>query len=100
MCKRTRDLCIKLVIINKLYYDARPTKYQDQSKHVAKHSVNIQVAYKLPEEVRKPFPSNIGLRFSPRDGSRDCRNIPNVTFTVCNPYEFHDLATLPAQVMA
>ena len=26
---KTRNLCIKLVIIKKLYYDARPTKYQD-----------------------------------------------------------------------
>jgi hypothetical protein len=25
----TQILCIKLVIIIKLYYDARPTKYQD-----------------------------------------------------------------------
>ena len=27
MCKRTRDLCIKLEIINKLYYDAQSTIY-------------------------------------------------------------------------
>ena len=36
----------------------------------------------------------------PRDGSGDYRTIPNVTFTVCNRHEFHDLATLPTQVMA
>jgi hypothetical protein len=36
----------------------------------------------------------------PRDGSSDHRTIPNVTFTVCNRHEFHDLATLPTQVMA
>ena len=29
LCEWTRNLCIKLVIIKKLYYDARPTKYQD-----------------------------------------------------------------------
>ena len=29
MCKRIRDLCIKLVIINKLHYDAQPAKYQE-----------------------------------------------------------------------
>jgi hypothetical protein len=27
-------LCIKLVIIKKLYYDARPTKYQDLQFHM------------------------------------------------------------------
>jgi len=26
---KTRNLCIKVVIIKELYYDARPTKYQD-----------------------------------------------------------------------
>jgi len=30
LCKRTRNLCIKLVIIKKLYYDARPIKYQSR----------------------------------------------------------------------
>ena len=30
LCKWTRNLCIKLVIIKKLYYVARPTKYQKQ----------------------------------------------------------------------
>jgi hypothetical protein len=35
-----------------------------------------------------------------RDDSSDYRIIPNVTFTVCNRLEFHDLATLPTQVMA
>jgi hypothetical protein len=34
----------------------------------------------------------------PRDGSSDYRTIPNVTFTVCNRHEFHDLATLPTHV--
>jgi hypothetical protein len=35
-----------------------------------------------------------------RDGTSDYRTIPNnVTFTVCNRHEFHDLATLPTQVM-
>jgi hypothetical protein len=34
------------------------------------------------------------------DGSSDYRTISNVTFTVCNQHEFHDLATLPTQVMA
>jgi len=29
LCEWTRNLCIKLVIIKKFYYDARPTKYQD-----------------------------------------------------------------------
>jgi hypothetical protein len=36
----------------------------------------------------------------PLDGSRDYRAIPNVTFTVCNRHELHDLATLLTQVMA
>jgi hypothetical protein len=35
----------------------------------------------------------------PRDGSTDCRTIPNVTFTVCNRHEFHDLATLPTPLL-
>jgi hypothetical protein len=35
-----------------------------------------------------------------RDGSNDYGTIPNVTFTVCNRHEFHDLATLPTQVKA
>jgi len=30
LCEWTRNLCIKLAIIKKLYYDVRPTKYQDQ----------------------------------------------------------------------
>jgi len=34
------------------------------------------------------------------DGSSDYRTIPNVTFTVCNLHESHDLTTLPTQVMA
>jgi len=29
LCEWTRNLCIKLVIIKKLYYDALPTKYQN-----------------------------------------------------------------------
>jgi len=29
LCEWTRNLCIKLVIIKKLYYDARLTKYQN-----------------------------------------------------------------------
>ena len=33
------------------------------------------------------------------NGSSDYRNISNVTFTMCNQHEFHDLATLPTQVM-
>jgi hypothetical protein len=36
----------------------------------------------------------------PQDSSSDYRTIPNVTFTVCNRHEFHDLATLPTQIMA
>ena len=36
----------------------------------------------------------------PQDGSSDCRTIPSVTFTVCNRHGFHDLATIPTQVMA
>jgi hypothetical protein len=36
----------------------------------------------------------------PRNGSSDYRTIPNVNSTVCNGHEFHDLATLPSQVMA
>jgi hypothetical protein len=36
----------------------------------------------------------------PHDGSSDNSTTPNVTFTVCNRREFHDLATLPTQVMA
>jgi hypothetical protein len=35
-----------------------------------------------------------------RDGGSDYRTIPNVTFTLCNRHEFHDLATLPTKVMA
>jgi hypothetical protein len=33
------------------------------------------------------------------DGSRDYSAISNDTFTVCNQHEFHDLATLPIQVL-
>jgi hypothetical protein len=50
--------------------------------------------------VRQPFPSNTGFTLFPRDGSSGNRTIPNVTFTVCNGHEFHDLATLPTQVIA
>jgi hypothetical protein len=50
--------------------------------------------------VRQPFPSNTGLRFFPLDVSSDYRTISNVTFTVCNLHELHDLATLPTQVIA
>ena len=49
-----------------------------------------------------PFPQNPlkhVLRDVP-DGSSDYRTIPNVTFTVYNRHKFHDLATLPTQVMA
>jgi hypothetical protein len=35
-----------------------------------------------------------------RDGSSGYRTIPNVMFTVCNLHEFHEIATLPTQVMA
>jgi hypothetical protein len=35
----------------------------------------------------------------PRDGSSDYRTIPNIMFTVCNRYEFHDLATLPLKLL-
>ena len=45
------------------------------------------------------FPPALIYAF-PRDGSSDYRTIPNVTFTVCNRHEFHDLATIPTQVMA
>ena len=31
LCEWTRNLCIKLVVIKKLDYDARPTKYQQIS---------------------------------------------------------------------
>ena len=34
------------------------------------------------------------------DGSSNYRTIPNIRFTVFNRHEFHDLATLPTQVMA
>jgi len=33
LCEWTRNLFIKLVIIKKLYYDARPTKYQDVASY-------------------------------------------------------------------
>jgi hypothetical protein len=40
------------------------------------------------------------FKLFPRDGSSDYRTIPNVKFSVCNRHEFHDLATLPTQVIA
>jgi hypothetical protein len=46
--------------------------------------------------VRQPFHSNTGLRFS---REMAVATIPNVTFAVCDRHEFHDLATLPTQVV-
>jgi hypothetical protein len=46
-----------------------------------------------------PFDQGMFTLF-PRDDIVDLRTIPNVTFTVCNRHEFHDLATFPTQVMA
>jgi hypothetical protein len=36
----------------------------------------------------------------PRDGNSDYRTSHNITFTVCNRHEFHDLATVLTRVMA
>jgi hypothetical protein len=36
----------------------------------------------------------------PSDGGSDYRTIPNVTFTVCNGNEFHDLATILTHFVA
>jgi hypothetical protein len=45
------------------------------------------------------LPSERAFTLLSRDGSSGYRTIQNVTFTVCNLREFHDLATLPTQVM-
>jgi len=45
------------------------------------------------------FPPTLVTLF-PRDGSSDYRTIPDVMFTVCNRHKFHDIATLPTQVVA
>jgi hypothetical protein len=50
--------------------------------------------------ARQQFPSKAGLRFSREMAVAIEKTIPNVTFTVCYRHEFHDLATLPTQVMA
>jgi hypothetical protein len=54
---------------------------------------------KIPRHTNYAFSVTISLQHCftlfPRDGSSDYRTIPNVTFTACNRYEFHDLATLP-----
>ena len=66
----------------------------------------IQGAYKLSENfaLRLVGETAISLQhwftLFPRDGSSEYRTIPNVTFTVCNRHEFHDLATLPVQRLA
>jgi hypothetical protein len=75
------------------------------------HDVQIVVGTRveLPQNSRAHQLRSVGeaaislqhwLMLFPRDGSSDYRTIPNVTFTVCNRHEFHDLATLPTQVMA
>ena len=60
-----------------------------------------QVQKVLP--VAAAWPTAISLQhwftLFPLDGSSGYRTIPNITFTVCNRQEFHDLATLPTQVM-
>jgi hypothetical protein len=50
--------------------------------------------------VRQPFSLQHWFTHFSRDDSSDYRTIPNVMFTACNRYEFHDLATLLTQVMA
>ena len=49
LCELTRNLCIKLVIIKKLYYDAWPTKYQDRytSLYTNYFIENSSVVYQL-----------------------------------------------------
>jgi hypothetical protein len=73
---------------------------------------DIQIAVETRVETRK-YPRTHQLRsvgeaaislqhwfrLFPRDANSDYRTIPNVTFTVCNRHEFHDLATFPTQVM-
>ena len=61
----------------------------------------IQGAYKLSEEARQPFPSNTGLRFSREMAVATIGPFQMLrSLCVCNRHEFHDLVTLPTQVMA
>ena len=50
--------------------------------------------------ISEPFLSNTGLRFSREMAVATIGPFQMYTFTVCNRHEFHDIATLPTQVMA
>ena len=54
----------------------------------------VQAILPFPPSPLKPVLCDVP------DDSNDYRTIPNVKFTVCYRHEFHDLATLPTQVMA
>jgi hypothetical protein len=61
---------------------------------------SVQGVYKLSEYGEAAIYLQHCFTFFPRDGNNDYRTTPNITFTVCNRHEFHDLAKLPTQVMA
>jgi len=42
LCNLYKKLCIKLVSIKELYYDARPTKYQDLHCKTSKTDIPLQ----------------------------------------------------------
>jgi hypothetical protein len=65
-----------------------------QNRYIAQ----IQGHANYARSVRQPFLSNTGLRFSREMAVATIR--PFQIFAVCNRHEFHDLATLPTQVMA
>jgi len=62
---------------------------------------HLQGAFKLSEKVRQPFPTNTFLRFSREMGVATIGPFQMLrSLCVCNRHEFHDLVTLPTQVMA
>jgi hypothetical protein len=87
-----RNVCSFIVTLNA--FDVRPTC----------DTADVQAILPFPTQLRLVGEAAISLqqwfKLFPRNGISDCRTIPNVTFTVCNRHEFHDLATLPTQVMA
>jgi hypothetical protein len=90
-----RNVCSFIVTLNA--FDVRPTC--DTADVQSIHRANCRT-----HQLRSVGDAAISFKhwftLFPRDGGSDYRTTPNVTFTVCNRHEFHDLATLPTQVTA
>jgi hypothetical protein len=74
-----------------------------QSESALNHHKSVTSPNSRTHQLRSVCEAAISLQhwftFFSRDGSSDYRTISNVTFTVCNRHEFHNLVTLPTQVM-